>query len=370
MKRIVILIFVLPLLLSFLISYSNAADADLESIVRHDLSEAIDKNTLDVLEDIGLKDFSTQEIYNISLSNITNFFSETLEEKVMKCSENFFALFGAVMFIGIFSSLISSYADEDFSGILCTLVLTLMTVKVVEDSLSAVVSALQLSGKFMLGFAPLYTMIISLSGNTATALTYNTFAVFIAELISSVISIGIVDFVGVYYCLGISFTMNETINIGKFSFMINRIVNTVLGFTASLFTGYLSLKNILTASVDRISARSIRFLISSFIPVVGSSISEAYSSLVGSMDLIKSSVAVVGVLVIVIINTPIIIETLIYYLSFNLLSYLSDILSANKVGNVLRVFSSGMRILLLLCVFEIFIIIITTGIVVSVKSGG
>ena len=245
-----------------------------------------------------------------------------------------------------------------------------MSVNVISDSLNTVVSVLQTSGKFMLSFAPVYTLIISMSGNTASALTYNTFAVFFAEIISTVISTGAIDFIGCYFCLGISFSMNESINVGKFTTTVNRIINTFLGFIASVFTGYLSLRNILSVSVDRVSVRSIRFLISSLIPVVGSSISEAYSSLLGSINLIKSSVAIVGILVILIINTPIVIETLAYYISFNILSYTSDILSANKTGDIFRIFSRGIRILLLLCIFEMFIMIISIGIILSVKSGG
>ena len=267
------------------------------------------------------------------------------------------------------SAFFKGYADENFCGILITVIISLFSVSAVESTISSLVSVLQLSGKFMLGFAPIYTLIIALSGNSATALTYNTFAMFLAELISSLISSGVVDFIGIFFCLGISFSVNESINIGRFYSIVNRAVSMFLGLVASIFTGFLSMKNLLSVSVDRVSVRSIRFLISSMIPVVGSSISEAYSSLLGSINLIKSSVAVVGILVIIIINTPVIAETLAYYLAFNLLSYTADILSAGRVGDVFRIFSCGIRILLLVSIFEMFILIITTGLVLSVKSG-
>jgi stage III sporulation protein AE len=244
-----------------------------------------------------------------------------------------------------------------------------MSVNIIKGSLNAVLSTVEISRKFMVGFAPVYTLIISLSGNSASALTYNTFAVIFAEVISVFISTYIVDIVGVFFCLGISFSINENINVNKFTSAVNRTINTIIGLSASAFTGFLSLKNILSVSVDKVSVRSIRFLISSFVPVIGSAISEAYSSLLGSINLIKSSVAIVGILVTVIINTPIITETLIYYLSFNFLSYLSDSLLIPKVGNVFRIFATGIRTLLIICVFQVFIMIITTGIVLSVKSG-
>ena len=374
MKRIILTITFCILIIFALCTSVCATDlsdvGELQESINSDLAEIIDKNTADVLENFGISDLNFNEIYNISFKKVTDFFAETLKEKISSTGKDIVILFSAIMFVGIISSLFTAYADENSLNMLSVIMISILAVGMIKDSLGAVASVLALSGKFMLGFAPIYTMLISFSGNTASALTYNTSAMLIAELISSFISNNIVDFMGVFFCLGISFSLNSNINIGRFSSGVNRVIGISLGFIASVFTGFLSLKNVLSVSVDRVSVRSVRFLISSLIPVVGSSISDAYSSLLGSINLIKSSVALVGILVIVIINTPIIAETLIYYISFNLLGHLSDSLSVGRAGDVLRVLSSGVRILLLLCIFEMFIMIITTGIMLSVKGGG
>ena len=374
MKKNIYRTFILIALISALalnVSATNNIDFDsLESDVRSSLTSAIDGDTLDVLSDIGIDNFSFDEIYNISFKNISSFFKDTLTDKLSSVSKDISGLFCIIMVAGIISALFKDYSDENFTSMLCVVIISVITINIINNTLNAVVSVLDLSGNFMAGFAPVYTLIISLSGNAASALTYNTFAVILAEVISAFISGGIINIVGLYFCLGISFTLNESINISRFNSIVNRSVSISLGLAGSAFTGFLSFKNILSVSVDRVSVRSVRFLISSLIPIVGSSISDAYSSLIGSINLIKSSVAIVGILVIIIINTPIIIETLVYYISFNLLSYLSDSLSVNRVGDVFRVFAGGIRILLLTCIFEVFILIITTGIVLSVKSGG
>jgi stage III sporulation protein AE len=105
------------------------------------------------------------------------------------------------------------------------------------------------------------------------------------------------------------------------------------------------------------------------IPVVGSSISDAYSSLIGSINLIKGSVAFVGIIVIVIINLPIVLENLICYISFSMLSYMAESFITSRTADILRLFAGGIRILLLLCLFEMFVIIITVGVMLSVRGG-
>lgn len=373
MKKFILIIIVLILFLQVFVMYSHASsldnEADIQAEIYSEISEIIPDDARDILESSGMENFNLNEIYNISLDKITDFFTVTLKDKVSDISKDFFNLLSAVLIISIITSLFKGYYDEKLTDILSVVIITISSVGVIEGSLGAVVSVLDLSGKFMLGFAPIYTLIISLSGNAASALTYNTVALFIAEIISKIITSGAIDLIGVYFCLGISFSLNETINMGRFTSVINRFVSTALGLLASVFTGYLGLKNILSVSVDRVSVRSIRFLISSVIPIVGSAISDAYSSLIGSINLIKGSVAIVAILVILILNIPIIIENLIYYISFNLLSYVSDILLAKKVGDVFRVFTCGMRILLLLCIFEVFVLIISVGIALSVKGG-
>lgn len=374
MKKLVLVPIVVVYIAVFMFNTAamDSADSfeDYENNILEELSDIIDDETLEVLGYIGFEDFSFDEIYNISFEKISSFFSITLKDKVTSVVKDFFEILCVVMLTGVVSTVYKSNSDDSFLTVICTLTVTLLVVTSVNDSINAFVSTLQASGKFMIGFVPIYTLLISFSGNTATALTYNTFAMFFAEVISSIISIGAVDLIGIYFSLGISFSLNEGINVARFNSIVNKTVNIVLGFVSSAFTGFLSLKSILSVSVDRVSLRSVRYLIGSLIPVVGSSISEAYSSLLGSINLIKSSVAIVGILVITIINTPIILEMLFYFVALNMLGYIADSMLLGRTGDILRVFSGGIRLLLLLCIFEMFIMIVTIGIVLSAKNGG
>ncbi len=336
--------------------------------IQNKLNDIIDGDVKDVLDEIGITDFSPDEIYNISLENISGYFAEALKDKTIKYSRSFFSLLSIIIICSVFASLFNLDKTNRYNTV-CSIVIILSAVNLISGSVSATVSVLESSGKFALGFAPVYTLLISLTGNTASALTYNTFVVFLGELISSVISLGLSDIMGVYFCLGISFAMNETSNLNRYTLIINRVISTVLGLSATIFTSLLSIRSILSVSLDSVSVKGIRFLISSMIPVVGSSISDAYSSLIGSINLIKGSVAFVGIIVIIIINLPILLENLVSYISFSMLSYMAECFISHRTAEILRFFAGGIRTLLLLCLFEMFIIIITVGVMLSVKGG-
>lgn len=372
MKKVVaFLLFVFTIIFLFFVpAYAHAEikDDSLEEKISEELFSSIDKEVLSALEDLGITEKNYLEITNYSLNKISDYFSVTLKEKAEKTSKNIFMLLCVIMLCGAISTLFVGSKNESFISYMSTIILILLSVNIIADVLSATISVLKVSGTFMLSYIPIYTLIITLSGNAASALTYNSFLIVFAEVISLAISHLLPDIIGVIFCLIISFSLNEGINITRLTNAVNKTVSIFLGVVAGVFTGFLSIKNILSVSVDSVSVKSIRFLISSLIPIIGSSISDAYSSIIGSINLIKGSVAIVGIFVILIINIPVLVETLIYYLSFTAMSYLSDSFSGVRVGETLRGIACAVRILMLLCVFEMFILIISTGIMLSLKG--
>ena len=374
MKKYITYIFLTVSLISCLFlpvqAFSDAEPEKIKEEISNELESSIDSDIREKLKDMGLEDFEPESIFNVSLDSISKFFSDTLKEKLVNNSKLFFELLGVILLAGIILSILTDDDKSDFLEIIVMIVVVLSSVRAVSVTLPAVISALEASKKFMLSFVPVYTLIVSFGGNPSGALTYNTLVLGFAEIVSALITTNITKFMGVFFCLGISFSFNSSINISRIISGVNKIFSTIIGFAASVFTGFLSLKSILSVSIDSVSVKGIRFLISSMIPVIGSSISEAYSSLIGSINLIKGSVAIVGILVIIIINIPIIFDVLTYYIIFNLISYVADSLAVKRAADALKCFSSGMRILLLVCIFEMFIVIISTGILLSVKNGG
>lgn len=372
MKRIVLFLFVFTIMIAAVSFNCFALYEDIEAIpqsIKDDLFSILDNDIISALDEMGINENSFDNIYDISFSSIGNFFKETLIDRVKSCLKSSFSLLSIVIIIGVVSTLFKDSRLGDFFSLLSVVVIALMLTSVVQGSLNAVISVIKLSGNFMLSFIPIYTLIISFSGNPAGAFTYNSFALFFAEGISALISHGFVDVMGLYFCLSISFLLNESINVNRFLSVVNKAVSVVLGLAASIFTGFLSIRSVLVASVDAVSVKSIRFLISSLIPIVGSSISEAYSSLLGSINLIKGSVAVVGIIAVLIINLPVIAETLTYYITFSFLGFACEGFGESRSADVFKCFSCGIRIILLLCVFEMFILIISTGIMLSFKGG-
>ena len=58
-----------------------------------------------------------------------------------------------------------------------------------------------------------------------------------------------------------------------------------------------------------------------------------------------------------------------YCISFSLLSYISELFELNEISAAMKAFHTGIRTLILLNIFESFVLIISTGIMLNMKGG-
>lgn len=82
---------------------------------------------------------------------------------------------------------------------------------------------------------------------------------------------------------------------GEFADIFSKLHKMLLAFTMSIFAGVLTVGRFAAASFDSLYARGIKFAITSAVPVVGGSISEAMSTVAGSALALKSAVGIAGV---------------------------------------------------------------------------
>lgn len=344
-----------------------------ESEIRQEIEESffggLDKEVYGLLEDFGLDSFDPDRIFSDGAENIKGYFTDTLEEKLKGAFSWFFVCVCIIMLLSVVSAAYDFSCSSDAFMLFTCAVVCVITAGKITNFLNCVLSSMALGGKLMLSFIPVYALLISLSGNPASALTYNSFLLFFCQTVSYFLNNIFVSLIGGYFALSVSFSFNPAINLNRFINSANRITTLVLSTCATMFTGLLSLKNVLSASTDSLSVRGIRYLLSNLVPVIGSSLSEAYSSVLGSINLMKTSVAVLGIFAVVLINVPAMTEGIIYFFIMTLLSCFAEILGLYRVSELFRSFASCVKILLLVSLFQVFVLIISIGLMLTLKGG-
>lgn len=122
--------------------------------------------------------------------------------------------------------------------------------------------------------------------------------IFGAELISNLIENVLIPIVLAISGFTIVSKISDRIQMDKLTKLMKSSVVWVLGIVLTIFVAVVSLEGTLSSSVDGISAKTTKAVVSSAIPIVGKILGDAVDSVLGCGLILKNAVGIVGVLII------------------------------------------------------------------------
>lgn len=114
--------------------------------------------------------------------------------------------------------------------------------------------------------------------------------------------------------------------------------------------------------------RSIRFAINSVVPVIGGAISEGLLTIQSYSSLIRSSVGVVGIIAVVLVFLPAIIEVALWRFFLGLSDLISEVFGDDSVTLVIKGFCDAMLIMEVILILSAVTTVISIGILIAAKG--
>ena len=149
---------------------------------------------------------------------------------------------------------------------------------------------------------------------------------------------------------------------------INKGAASLLGITTTLFVGLLTLQGIVGGAADTLSSRALRFSLSSMVPVVGGSLSEAFSAVKGCLGLLKSTVGGFGMLATALIVLPPLLQCAVWSLGLALCTAAAELFGLGQISALLRSAQAVVKTLIaVLAACSLFMIVATA---VVTAAGG
>lgn len=145
------------------------------------------------------------------------------------------------------------------------------------------------------------------------------------------------------------------------SAFIKRTFTLGLSFLMMLLTFALGLQHTLAKGADTLALRTVRFAAGSFLPVVGGSVSEALRTVSGSVEYLRGTVGVGGIIVIFLIFLPTFLSTLLTRLAFSLSSAVAGLFSCVREQRFLADLSAvwGYFLAIIACLFVMTVFSLT-----------
>lgn len=378
MKKTVI--FLCALLLFLLIPVSSysmdySEEEYNKTLSSYDLSsfeKELDADTYKMLDELGVLDFSYESITGLSFNDIVDLLKSLFQKKAelpIKSSVT------VLVFILLSAFLQSLKAESDdsvnmiYSTATALLVSTVVLVKL-TSTVSLASMAISVASNFVYAFIPVFCSIVVASGGITTGFSTNTTLLILAQGLSFISSNVFMPIVNCYLALGVTSSLRYELNLDKLLSSVKKIITTCISFVSGVFVSVLSVKTAVAGRADMLGLRSIRFAINSVVPVIGSSISEGLLSIQAYSSLIKSSVGIVGVMAVVLVFLPSIIEVVLWRISLTLCVIVSDVFGDKSVSAVLNAFLNTLLLINVILILSMVTTVISFGILIAAGGVG
>lgn len=325
------------------------------------LTDNLPKDYLKSLDRIGVSGANWEEISKLSPSKIFREIFSTLRQKLSSPLKSLIPTAAIILLCALVSSIKTSFGNNHISEIMSA-VSTLCLCAVIVTPIIACINSSMLVIKSASGFtlcaAPIMAAIMIASGNPIAGVSYQTLIIAAGQVISHLAGNFLAPFMNMLLGISLISSLSSRLNLESLCGAIYKSIKFVLKFAASIFTGMLTLQNIVTTSADNIGTSTLKFAIDGCVPIVGGALSDALTTVQGCVKLLKSGVGAFGIIAGGIIFLPIIIECSVWIVFLNLCASMGNVFELKKISALLKSASNVMSITLaaLLCVMTVLIV--------------
>jgi stage III sporulation protein AE len=320
----------------------------------------------------GVKANDQGEFLNFSIKDIFNNLIKSIKNEITNPFKTLLLIIGMILLFSLINTFSTSFNQSEFSKVFEIVVALSIAIAILTPIIEIIKSSnavIKHFSDFTASFLPVFCGIVVASGKVLTGGVYNSIMLGVIHIITAISASILIPFLGIYLAFNFIGSINNQININGVCNMIRNIIVWIIGISITIFIGLLSIQTIVANATDTVTMRTTKFMIGSFLPIVGGAISEAFNSIQGCLSLIKSTVGTFGIICFLSLFLPIIIKITVFIFVIIISSTVSEIFENTTITKVLKACSNTLIILLSLIISILVFVIIATTILLSVTGG-
>ena len=254
-------------------------------------------------------------------------------------------------------------------GIVGTLCVSVVIVQPIVEVLVRAAGVIRSACIFSVAAVPVMAGILAALGRPASAASMqlllttsgNVLQVLSAQLFAPVLQ--------VLLALSVVSSVSPDVRLDGILKFVSKAVKWLLGLSMTLFSGLLTMRSLVNTGADTLAGRAARFVVSSFVPVVGGALSEAMRTVGGCVEMLRGGVGAFILLALVVLFLPSLLSCLLWMLTLHACAAISGIFALSEMTRLLHACAEVLEILLgiLLCSMTVLIV---SGVVLMMMGGG
>lgn len=356
------------------INFKNITEGMNETLNLNGFIEEIKKYSNDYFPELANEDY-INDLVNGNITNEDNNFLEKIINVFIGEIQNNISLILKIIGIAILCSVLKSIQSnfsESSIGEVAFYTCYLMIVTLIITSFTNIVSlcgeTVDKLSDFMNMVVPLIFALITVTGNITTISFLQPLIIGMITLISYLLNNLILPIVYIATVLNIITNISEHIKLDKLSEMLKKGSLWIMEICLIIFVGVLSLEGTLAASVDGMTSKIAKNLVSTTIPVVGKILGDTVDSVIGGVAITKNAIGMIGIIAILAITISPLIKSLIAMFVFNISTALIEPIADSRISKCMNGVASSIKIIVGILAVVIFIFIIAVTMMLKISN--
>ena len=306
MKRKIICFFILIILILIPFSYSSNKEKIEEQKDTFEINSFI-SNSKKYIEEDFLTENDVNNLFDTAVKGQVD--NKTLLSKFVKIFgkelKNTIGTLSIILVIIVIHSILKSISESlenDSIVRIIYYVQYILIVTIVMTNFTEIISMVKESAANMVGFInvliPLLTSLMVFTGSITITSVLQPTILFAVNFIGNFIENILIPIVLAIASFSIISKISDKVQVDKLAKFMKSGVIWVLGIILTIFVATVSLEGTLSSSVDGITAKTTKAVVSSAIPIVGKILGDAVDSVLGCGIILKNAVGIVGVVII------------------------------------------------------------------------
>ncbi len=369
MKKLFLLILAVIMICIVFPLRVQAAEIDQFDESKEEIKSAVDDDTKEHMSMLGVTDMDVTSVSDITLFDSFDLIADLIGDSAAAPISAGVILIAVILLASLLESYTFSLRYIDTKDVMNTvsslmIVMTLVTpiVKLIESSLMTVKGAASL----MLVYVPVMVGIMAFSGHVIGSGAYYATVMTASQAISQLSAAFFSPLLNIFLVLSVTSAVSSRIKLNGICELIAKLIKWTLMFAMALFSAILSIQGVAANAADTVASKAVRFTLSSFIPIVGSSISEAYKSIEGSVGLLRSGIGVFVIIAVLVAFLPIVIQILLWQVSVLCAKTVAQLFDITSIVTILTSISTVLSVMMAMIISIGSVFLISSGVVISV----
>ena len=325
------------------------------------------KTKYELLKDVDpqtfISDFVKTGNGNISSKNLINALAIYAVKEVAASLKLLALLIVIALICALLTNLQKAFSGEGLSNIAyfaCYSLLIIIMAKSFYVGVDLARSTIKEMTDFMTALIPILIMLIASVGGFVEATVMDPIIISAITISAKLFMDIIIPIICMTFVLQFVNNLSEEYKINKLTKLLSQVALWGQGIIMTVFIGIITIRGITAKTIDQVTAKTAKFAVDNFVPIVGKSLSDAVATVAGYSILLKNAMSSLGLIVIIAIMLFPVIKLLIMSLLYKLTAALIEPISDSRLVNCIT--SAGDSLILimacLICVSVMFFIMI------------